>query len=109
MNAGVLTLDEGKIGDISKVWCIPEGFEQWKDYDISVKMSAPSSSGRWNGVLFRVSEDGSAYYCFRFLNGNCQLISQNGQIAILKNSVGVAGFGMVIAFQAPISRLMDCL
>ena len=88
---GVLTLDPNKTSDISLIGCTPEGWDQWVDYDVNVKMSAPASTGCWNGILFRASADLSSYYYFRFLNGRYQIGSHKGQIAISNGSKALDG------------------
>ena len=74
VNNGLLTTSTSDTSKtISFLWHSNATSSAWKDYDISLKMSAPSANGKWNGVLFRVQQGRTGNYFFRFLNGTMQL------------------------------------
>ena len=78
----------------SFVWYNSDTSSRWADYNVYVKMSAPSESGKWNGLIFRAKDDTSKYYHVRFLNGMVQFGS-NTKSDIKHVSTGIAKDGNV--------------
>ncbi len=77
------TVENGalKIGLSDKItyaWYTSATTSLWKDYDVSAKITVPSSNGKWVDLIFRTADDLDNYYRIMFFNGKIYLRDKAG-------------------------------